>query len=396
MFDKDLALPDGGVLLHVGPHKTGTTAIQGALFQARPAMAKLGVIYPGRGRQHQMAALALTGNNGLRGDRPATLEDWDKLVAEVTAARGQRVIISSEFFDECTDEIARTVVDAFDPDRVHVVITLRPIAKILPSAWQQYVRNGLRRSYEEWLNGMLIEAPYEAPTPSFWRRHHHDVLVERWVKTVGPDRVVVVVLDERNPDSLMRTFEQFLSLPTGMLEAEVGWDNRSLTAAETELVRSINLEYHGRKWAPSIYNNVVRLGLIKQMQRRKPDPGEPGIVTPAWGIGRANEIAAAAADRIRASGAHIVGDLDWLSAVAPKDSDDGSPPLPMTAATEAIVGAIIGTGVVTRKPPQPRKAVALDKKPPVAKAVRGIDDYGIRELATILRKRVVKRYRRKK
>jgi hypothetical protein len=394
MFDKDLVLPDGAVLLHVGPHKTGTTAIQGALFQARGAMAKLGVVYPGRGRQHQMAALALTGNNGLRGDRPATLEDWDLLVGEVNAARDQRVIVSSEFFDECTDEIARTVVDAFDADRVHVVVTLRPVAKILPSAWQQYVRNGLRRSYEEWLGGMLNEPPYEAPTPSFWRRHHHDVLVERWVKTVGPDRVVVVVLDERNPDSLMRTFEQFLTLPTGMLEPEVGWDNRSLTAAETELIRSINLEYHNRKWAPTIYNNVVRLGLIKQMQRRKPEPDEPGIVTPAWGIERANEIAAEAAERIKATGAHIVGDLAWLSAVAPKDGDD-APPLPMTAATEAIVGAIIGTGVVTRKPPAPKKAAALNKKPPIAKPVRGIDDYGIRELATILRKRVASRYRKK-
>jgi hypothetical protein len=395
VFDDDLVLPDKGVLLHVGPHKTGTTAIQGAFFQARAELAKIGVIYPGKGRQHQMPALALTGGTGLRGDREATMADWDRLVGFVRDAADQRVVVSSEFFDECTDEMAQKVVDDFGADRVHVVVTLRPIAKILPSAWQQYVRNGLRRTYDEFLDGMLRKPPYDSPSPSFWRRHHHDQIVERWVKTVGPDRVVAVVLDERNPDSLMRTFEGFLSLPTGMLAPETGWENRSLTAAETELVRLINAEYHAKKWAPTIYNNVVRLGMIKGIQRRAPGRDEPGIVTPNWAVERANEIAAEAAERIRSSGARIVGDLAWLSAVTPKDTGEPAPLLPVDAASEAVIGAIAGSGILARKPPAPKKAADLNKKLPIAKPVRGIDDYKTRELVEVIRGRLAAKYGRK-
>ena len=38
----------GTRLLHIGPHKTGTTAIQGALHLARERLTAEGVVYPGR------------------------------------------------------------------------------------------------------------------------------------------------------------------------------------------------------------------------------------------------------------------------------------------------------------------------------------------------------------
>ena len=45
-------LPAGAGLLHVGPHKTGSTALQGALHQAREELAAQGVLYLSR-RQHE-------------------------------------------------------------------------------------------------------------------------------------------------------------------------------------------------------------------------------------------------------------------------------------------------------------------------------------------------------
>ena len=41
-------LEPGTRLLHIGPHKTGTTAIQGALHLARERLAGERVVYPGR------------------------------------------------------------------------------------------------------------------------------------------------------------------------------------------------------------------------------------------------------------------------------------------------------------------------------------------------------------
>ena len=44
----DLLLPEDGLLLHVGPHKTGTTAVQSAFFAASSTLREHGVRYPGR------------------------------------------------------------------------------------------------------------------------------------------------------------------------------------------------------------------------------------------------------------------------------------------------------------------------------------------------------------
>jgi hypothetical protein len=348
VFGDDLLMPEGGLLLHIGPHKTGTTAIQGALRQARPEMATHGVVYAGRVRQHQMAALALTGGSGLTGDRAADEKDWDLLVTQAADARNERVIVSSEYFDEADDAMARRAVDELGGERVHVVVTLRPLAKILPSAWQQYVRNGVRKPYGVWLDGLLNRPPYVWPSPSFWLRHRHADLVDRWAAIVGPDRVLVIVVDESDRDALMRTFERIVGLPAGLLQAETGWSNRSLTAAETELVRAVNIRFRKRKWPEPVYNRVIRQGTIDRMQRRPPKPDEPGIATPKWAIERANELAAEASARIAASEVRVLGDLATLSAVVAKDDDVSidEVTLPIPAAAAAVVGTVVASGAL--------------------------------------------------
>jgi hypothetical protein len=52
------ALPAGTRLLHIGPHKTGTTAVQGALFAAKEEMARHGVDFPAHSRHPIEAVLA--------------------------------------------------------------------------------------------------------------------------------------------------------------------------------------------------------------------------------------------------------------------------------------------------------------------------------------------------
>jgi hypothetical protein len=357
VFGDDLLLPERGVLLHIGPHKTGTTAIQGAMNKARKKMRDHDVVYAGTVRQHQMAALAVTGGKGLLGDRPANREDWVKLVTEVRDTQDKRVIVSSEFFDGADDDVARMVVDELGGDRVHVVVTLRPLAKILPSAWQQYVRNRLRHSYDEWLEAMFNKPPYESPTVTFWQRHHHDVLVDRWAKIVGPERLLVIVVDESDPDSLMRTFEKITMLPDGLLEPETGWTNRSLTAAETELVRLLNIEFRRRKWPSERYHHAVRRGVVREIQLRSASRDEARITTPPWAVERANEIAAAAAERIKASGVQVLGDLGGLSAVRANPDAEiiNAAPLTLDGAASAVIGAVnaalVAAAVATKGSP---------------------------------------------
>src|ERR1700730_18055099 len=93
-------LEPGTRLLHIGPHKPATTAIQGALHLARERLAAQGVVYPGRGRQPLWPVLAVTGQPALRGEPHPDITYWDHLVRDISAAGDQRVVLSSEFFAE--------------------------------------------------------------------------------------------------------------------------------------------------------------------------------------------------------------------------------------------------------------------------------------------------------
>ena len=343
-------LEPGTRLLHIGPHKTGTTAIQGALHLARERLAAEGVVYPGRGRQPLWPILAVTGQPALRGGPRPEISYWDSLVRDVRAAGDQRVVLSSEFFAEADDATARRVIADLGGARVHVVVTLRSLTRILPSQWQQYLQNGFHFRYLEWLEGILSDPP-QTPTPGFWRRHRHDALVTRWAAENGPENLTVIALDESDRLMLLRVFESMLGLPGGFLVPEERAANRSLTVAEAELVRLLNEEFSRRAWPHRDYARFMRYGAVEHLKAaRQPTPDESRIATPAWALARAAEISAEMATNIEALGVNIVGDISSLGKL-PGDgpdpaADDGSAPLlvPVEAAARATLGAFIAGG----------------------------------------------------
>ena len=339
-----LLLPENAVLLHIGPSKTGTTAIQQALFAARPKLAELGVLHAGQGAQPSSAVQALRGAKPLVGHAAPRMEHWEELVDQVTAAADRRVIVSSEFFADANAEIARRVVRELGGPRIHVVVTIRPLAKIMPSQWQQYLRNRASFTYDDWLVGMLKMPPYNRPTPTFWERHNHDVLVERWASIVGPANVTVIVPDETDRASLLRTFEELVGLPSGLLVAQPNNENRSLSLGEIELVRQINIEFQRNGWSDELYLRAVRLGFAAKMQtNRTPHADEPRISTPQWALDRAVEIGAAAAEKLSTLGVRIVGDISTLGTPVIAQERDESVGAGTYVAVEAAREAVLGT-----------------------------------------------------
>ncbi len=333
----------GARLLHIGPHKTGTSAIQGALYLARERLAAEGIVYPGQGRAVLWPILAVTGQPPLLGEAQPKISYWEDLVAQIAAAGDQRVVLSSEFFAQADDATARRVICDLGGERVQVVVTLRSLTRILPSQWQQYIQNGFGFPYLEWLEGILSDPP-STPTPGFWLRHRHDELVARWAAVTGKENLTVIVIDESDRLMLLRVFESMLGLPDGFLVPEETAANRSLTAAEAELVRRLNEEFTGRGWPPRNYGQFMRYGVIEQLKNtRRPGPDEPRIATPAWALARAAEISGEMAARISGLGVNIVGDISSLGNQPAEQPGSGADPvLPVEAAVRAVLGALIG------------------------------------------------------
>ena len=345
---EDLLLPAATRLVHIGPHKTGTSALQGAFHTSRQQLAEHGVHYAGKELQPGRAALYVAGQPTLLGERTPQLGDWDELVADVAAAGQQRVVISSEFLSEADDAAAHPVVEELGGTAVHVVVTLRPLSKILPSQWQQMVQNGLRTPYEAWLESIVKQPTGSATACRIWQRHHHGRLVRRWAEAAGPERLTVIVVDENDPKALPRTFEQLLGLPNGFLVHEPDQANRSLTLAEAEIVRQINRQFRALKWPEAIYARYVRRGAVLQLKTgRQPLPDEPRIATPAWALSRAAELGAEFADTIAGLGVRVIGDLPSLGRLpeyAAEPTADAIPASAAAAAAQAVIGAVAVTG----------------------------------------------------
>jgi hypothetical protein len=346
----DLQLQAGVRLVHIGPHKTGTTALQDAFRASRGRLAAEGVFYPGQGRQPLWSILAVTRQPALVGDPSPDMAYWDNLVRSIGAAGDQHVVLSSEFFAGADDGVARRVVSDLGP-RVHVAVTLRPLTKILPSQWQQYMQNGYCMPYLEWLDGILSDPPC-TPTPGFWRRHRHDELIARWAAAAGPENLTAIVVDESDRLMLLRTFTAMLGLRSGVLVPEEGVTNRSLTLAEAEVVRQLNEEFKRRKWPTRSYARFMRNGTVERLKSRRPGPDETPITTPVWALKRAASIGAEMARNISSLGVRVVGDLSTLGAEPPQPapaSPDAVPLLPADAAAAAIIGAFQAGGVAGLK-----------------------------------------------
>ena len=338
------AIAPNGLLLHIGVHKTGTTAIQAALADARTDLAANGVRYPGKLQAHHRAALAVLGRPwgwNARGGAVLDTEHFDKLAKRANAYSG-RVVISSEFFCEADEETARTVVERLGGERVQIVITLRNLGKLLSSSWQQYLKYGLTTPYEKWLEDVFANPGAARISPTFWKRHDHGAVLTRWAAAVGPKNVSVLVLEDVPRESMFVTFAQMLGVPSDILTTRMDLtSNRSMTAAEAELLVQLNARVKNEmQW--NDYVRLVRRGVaLGMVEGREPDASEPRLVTPDWALDAAAEHGAAAAATIGALGVNVYGNLDALAVRVPSAGIATDPSeVPIAAAVEALASVI--------------------------------------------------------
>lgn len=341
------AIRPDGVIVHIGVHKTGTTALQAALADARGDLSEHGVRYPGRRQAHHAAAISVIGKtwgwSGKGGERK-DLANFDRLSRQVAAHQG-RVIVSSEHWCESPDDVAQQTVAALGAERVQVVVTLRNVGSLLSSSYQQYLKYGLRARYEPWLENLFAKDDGSRMSPSFWLRNHHDVVVERWARAVGPQNVTAIILENVDRAAMFIAFAQLLGVPDEILTSRMELtSNRSMTAQEAELLRRVNVGVKDDlDWTQ--YERLVRYGVARTIvEARDPLPSEPRLVTPDWALDAAAERGSAAAARIAGLGVNVVGDLQALAARIPSQPPvpaDALSALPMDVAVRAIEALVL-------------------------------------------------------
>lgn len=343
--DQLAALPSDAVLVHIGPHKTGTTSIQSILANSRPRLRDLGVSYPGKYLAHHREAMALrqfrqgTDQGAPPPPKPAV---WTRFALRIGETPG-RIVISSELFAQADDRARARLVRDLGPDRVHILAGARNPAGIAVSTWQQDLRTYARPiSLTEWLEQHFRRTEPGGAPDEFRGYADPAALVARWAEVVPPEQITVLVVDERDRRRLPTIFEQLLGLPAGLLaDQEPSLENRGLTTVEAALVRQIILALDARlSW--SEYARTMRAGVIRRLQEvRRPGPEEARAQLPQWAVDQAAAESERSIAALRASGVRIVGDLAALRRGPEAGGDEPEiREVPIELAAEAVVGAI--------------------------------------------------------
>ena len=182
--------------LHIGTHKTGTTALQAWLSDNERQLQDRGVLYPKAGRpvacggQHNIA-WELNGDprfNPVHG----TLE---KLTIEMRNSSSQFVVLSSEDFEylyTCHDALERikATIEAAG-FQIEILICFREQKEYAGSLYRELLKHGLSTSYRSFLRDIFKSGRYTMN--GIWRFcFAYEELVQTFEKVFGRSQLHVM------------------------------------------------------------------------------------------------------------------------------------------------------------------------------------------------------------
>ncbi|MBU3682904.1 MAG: hypothetical protein FGM39_02595 [Phycisphaerales bacterium] len=219
------------VILHIGPHKTGTTAIQTFLTANAGTLARHGIRYPrpidGTHNHHAVA-------HGLR--QPslrAQTADWIRAMLDESESMGCRTcVLSSEMFAEHGIPI-EALDECMPGHELSVLAYVRRPDHMWASAYSQLVIEPEARRTARIVDEPL---PYDCG---------YSTVFLKWMSLLSPGRLVLAPFDRAQwPEgSLLRDFLAMAGAPDPLFaecDASANDPNASLPAVLVEAIRVAN------------------------------------------------------------------------------------------------------------------------------------------------------------
>jgi hypothetical protein len=233
------------VFIHVGEPKTGTTFIQQVMWTNKEELLDAGLLLPGpRPMAHWRAAQDLRDVPQIPNDPVGPNKGaWEKLARQVL--RAPRVgVISHELLAAADPEHAERAVRSLAGAEVHLVLTVRDFATLLPAEWQETVKHRNTRQWEDWLADVIDVESIDPDRRQhwFWRVHDTVAVLRTWSALVPAERVHVITTPPRGsaPDLLWERFAGVVGIAANTADTARARSNASLGLAEVELLRRLN------------------------------------------------------------------------------------------------------------------------------------------------------------
>jgi hypothetical protein len=335
------------VFLHIGEPKTGTTFVQQVMWRNRSELAAQGVVLPGHHPQdHFRASQDLRGMQKLPGDPAGSWSGEWQILAEQARHAPRAAVISHELFCATDAGQAGRAVRSLQPAEVHVVLTVRDMASLLPAEWQETIKHRNTRDWLDWLGDVIDR---ESADPGrrqwwFWRVHDTLAILDIWARHVPAERIHVITTPPPGSGTglLWQRFAGLIGVPPDRVDLSVARANTSLGRPEIEFLRRLNETLPGDvpDW---FYMWTVKEGVAHAALAERPRHGR--VELPASRDAWAKEQAEALITGLGRAGYDIVGDLDELrprpAAVPAGDSPARPPDGPVLDAAVDAAAALV-------------------------------------------------------
>lgn len=312
------------VYLHIGAPKTGTTYVQDRLGRNAKTLAQHGVHFPGRapltspGMFQFRAALDLLGQD-WGGDPGHADGNWDALVRRVRRHRGS-VIVSHEILAPAPAEaVARAKAELGAGDDLHVVYGVRDLARQLPAAWQESIKQGRKWTYRGFLRKVRTGKPW------FYRAFDVPAVLSTWSAGLPPENVHVVTVPQAGttgPDELWHRFCRAVSIDPAWAPEESRRTNPSLGVAEAALIRRLNKRLGRTVRRDATYDDLVR-GLLAEQELAGRESAK--LLLPPGMHEWAEAESARWIEWLEQSGVDVIGDLEDLRPLPTRRVDYTNP-----------------------------------------------------------------------
>ncbi len=359
------------LILHIGTQKSGTTYLQRILENLSPQLRKKGVLYPIRlvGKKsvlnHEAAAYGLLGTAAFPWVPPhraqAQADAWASLVEKVRRWDGT-AIVSGEALSVIGADSAARLVESLGVERTQIVITARDLGRVLPSSWQQHIRNGRSTTFTSYLKQLQRlrgeggpaerRAEWERdPEQTFWRAYAIGALASRWAPLAESVHVVGVPRRGGDPDELWHRFIRAVGIddvaPRTPPAVDTVAANVGITEPETLVLASLNRALDATDLVESrrraIRGRIVREAFVPRAERgrRVTLPPEWGPIVSTWASDDLEELLT--------GGAHLEGDpADLL--VEPDAIGSGQHSAEEIADAAGVALALLGAAIPEEQP----------------------------------------------
>lgn len=252
--------------IHVGPHKTGSTAIQSTFWHNRNLLLKEGALYPTSCKYHfaqHRLSFALKGmSDPTKGDIPDFISEFSQLQGEVKAVAPSKLVVSSEeFFGLPLDRVQR-IAQAFGTENTTIIAFVRNPVDSFLSVYNQNTKDPASPFK------MHIRAAAEKAVKLFPYLHFSNIL-SRWEQVFGSDKIRLV---EYGNGTVVEDFCNEIGL-SQTLSTSKAVANRSVDARALEIIRlakhaDLSLEER-RKVASVAFKYYASVGIRHDLK-----PGE--------------------------------------------------------------------------------------------------------------------------